>query len=203
VGPDEQNELIEKFDLPKDRPLAVFSGRLIIQKRPMDFLELVRRRFQSGDQVFFVMIGEGELSDEIDKFIEEHQLSNLRRIPFLNNMAPLYSIASGLIITSEHEGLPIVMLEALAMGIPVLATDVGDIRLVLERYQSGLIVPEIGNIDALEKSYEQWIKDLASLSTSAQAGAPDIRKRFSSETIAQQYADSWNRAIRQFSTQHQ
>lgn len=199
LHPGEQSKLIKEFDLPTDRPLAVFSGRLIIQKRPMDFLQLVRRRLQSGDQVFFVMIGEGELSDEIDAFIEEHELANLRRIPFLNNMAPLYSIASGLIITSGHEGLPIVMLEALAMGIPVLATDVGDIRLVLERYQSGLVVPEIGNIDLLEKSYEEWVKDLASYTSKARESAPDIRNRFSSETIAQQYTESWDTAMKEFS----
>jgi len=164
----------------------------------MDFLELVRRRLQAGDEVFFVMIGEGELSDEVDAFIDQHGLTNLRRIPFLNNMAPLYSIASGLIMTSGHEGLPIVILEALSMGVPVLATDVGDIRLVLERYQSGLVVPEFGNIDTLEKSYEEWIRNLASYTSKAHECAPDIRNRFSSETIARQYAESWEKAIREF-----
>ncbi len=198
VDPGDQQRLVEEFDLPTDRPLAVFSGRLIIQKRPLDFLELVRRRLQAGDEVFFVMIGEGELSDDVDAFIEEHRLTNLRRIPFLNNMAPLYSIASGLIMTSQHEGLPIVMLEALSMGIPILATDVGDIRLVLEQYQSGLVVPEFGNVDTFEQSYEQWKKDLASYAAKARESAPEIRSRFSSETIAQQYAESWEKAIREF-----
>jgi glycosyltransferase involved in cell wall biosynthesis len=194
----DQSELIKEYDLPTDRPLAVFSGRLIIQKRPLDFLELVRRRLQADDPVFFVMIGEGGLSDEVDAFIKEHQLTNLRRIPFLNNMAPLYSIASGLIMTSGHEGLPIVILEALSMGVPVLATDVGDIRLVLERYHCGLVVPEFGNVDAFEKSYEEWIENLASYTSKARESAPDIRNRFSSETIARQYGDSWDRAMKEF-----
>lgn len=198
VAREDQSQLIKEYDLPTDRPLAVFSGRLIIQKRPMDFLELVRRRLQAGDPVFFVMIGEGELSDEVDAFIKEHQLTNLRRIPFLNNMAPLYSIASGLIMTSGHEGLPIVILEALSMGVPVLATDVGDIRLVLDRYQCGLVVPEFGNVDAFETSYEEWIENLASYAGNARESAPDIRNRFSSETIAQQYGDSWDRAMKEF-----
>lgn len=200
VPPDEERQLIEEYDLPTDRPLVVFSGRLIIQKRPMDFLELVRRRLQAGDEVFFVMIGEGELSDAVDAFINEHGLTNLRRIPFLNNMAPLYSMASGLIMTSGHEGLPIVILEALSMGVPVLATDVGDIRLVLERYQSGLVVPEFGNINTLEKCYEEWIGDLATYASKAHESAPDIRNRFSSETIARQYGDSWDTAMKEFVT---
>jgi len=122
----------------------------------------------------------------------------LRRISFVENTVPLVTIASGLIITSHYETITIVLLEALSMGLPVLATDVGDIRLVLERCQAGLAVPEIGDPDAFEAAYEKWRKDLTFYTAKARQCSAEIRRRFSSEAIAEQYVDSWERAMAEF-----
>ena len=84
------------------------------------------------------------------------------------------------------------------MGLPVLATDVGDIRLVLEQCEAGLVVPEIGEPAALESAYESWRKDLTFYTAKASQCSAEIRRRFSSETIAEQYADSWERAMTEF-----
>ena len=195
---DEQKAFIREFDLPKDRPVFLFCGRLHSQKGPLDFLELARRRLQKQDDAFFVMRGTGALAPEIDKFIQDNELTNLRRISFVENTVPLLSLASGLIITSHYETITIVLLEALSMGLPVLSTDVGDIRLVLEQYQAGLVVPEIGDHDAFEAAYEKWRKDLALYSAKARQCSAEIRRRFSSETTAAQYAASWERAMREF-----
>jgi glycosyltransferase involved in cell wall biosynthesis len=194
----EQEALRQAFDLARDRPLFVFCGRLAAQKRPLDFLQLALRRLQKRDDAFFVMVGTGELAPEVDEFIKDNEVANLRRIPFLDNPAPLYSIASGLIMTSQYESLGIVMLEALSMGLPVLATDVGDIRLVLEQYQAGLVVSEIGSVDSLEGAYETWRANLPLYAARARRCAPEIRQRFSSETTAEQYAVSWERAMKDF-----
>jgi len=195
---DEQKAFIREFDLPADRPIFLFCGRLHEQKGPFDFLELARRRLQKQDDAFFVMRGTGELAPEVDKFIRDNGLTNLRRISFVENTVPLLSIASGLIITSHYETITIVLLEALSMGLPVLATDAGDIGLVLEECQAGLTVPEIGDPDAFEAAYEKWRKDLPFYSAKARQSSAEIRRRFSSETIAEQYADSWERAMTEF-----
>ncbi len=195
---DEQKAFIREFDLPEDRPIFLFCGRLHSQKGPFDFLELAQRRLQKQDDAFFVMRGTGELAPEVDKFIRDNGLTNLRRISFVENTVPLLTIASGLIITSHYETITIVLLEALSMGLPVLATDVGDIRLVLEQCEAGLVVPEIGEPAALESAYESWRKDLTFYTTKASQCSAAIRRRFSSETIAEQYADSWERAMTEF-----
>jgi len=72
----------------------------------------------------------------------------------------------------------VVFLEALSMGVPVLSTDVGDIKLIVQQYEAGLITPEIGNIEVLEESYEEWIKDLPRYQAKAQANSSTVRKRF-------------------------
>ncbi len=192
----DRNTIFQKFELPEDRPLFLFVGRLYFQKRPLDFLALALRRLQLSDKALFVVVGDGEMADEVKRYVAEHQITNLRLIPFVENMAELFSIASGMIMTSEWEGLPVVFLEALSMGVPVLSTDVGDIKLIVQQYEAGLITPEIGNIEVLEESYEEWIKDLPRYQAKAQANSSTVRKRFSGESVAQQYADSWDRAMR-------
>ena len=196
---DEQKAFIREFDLPEDRPVFLFCGRLTSKKAPFDFLELARRRLQSQDDAFFVMRGTGELAPEIDNFIYDNGLTNLRRISFVEDTVPLLSVASGLIITSHHESMGIVVVEALSMGLPVLATDAGDIRLVLEQCHAGLLVSEIGDMDAFETAYEKWRKDLPLYAAKAKQCSEQIRLRFSAKTIAKQSAASWERAMKEFS----
>lgn len=192
----DRHTIFQKFDLPEDRPLFLFVGRLYFQKRPLDFLQLALRRSQGNDNALFLVVGDGEMAGEVNSYVAEHQITNVRLIPFVENMAELFSIASGMIMTSAWEGLPVVFLEALSMGLPVLSTDVGDIRLMVEQYGAGVIVPEIGNIEVLEKEYEEWIKDLPRYKANAQSNSSTVRNRFSGETVAQQYAASWDQAIR-------
>jgi glycosyltransferase involved in cell wall biosynthesis len=194
---DEQKAFIREFDLPADRPVFLFCGRLTSTKGPF-----ARRRLQKQDDAFFVMRGTGELAPEIDNFIHDNGLTNLRRISFVEDTVPLLSIASGLIMTSHHESMGLVVTEALSIGLPVLATDVGDIRLVLERYQTGLLVSEIGDPDAFEAAYEKWRKDLPLYSAKARQCSAEIRARFSAQNIAEEYAASWEKAIREFAIRH-
>ena len=189
----DRREFLKKFDLDERRKIFVFAGRLTGQKRPIDFLQLALKRQQAGDDALFAMIGDGDLAPVVDEFIRQHELKNLRRIPFVENMAEVFSVASGLILTSEFEGMPIVILEALCMGLPVLATDVGDVKLMLDEYQAGVVIPRIGDLDSISENYEAWVADLDNYQRNSQANAASVRRRFSGETVAQQYAASWER----------
>ena len=193
----DRRDYVKKFGLDERRRIFVFAGRLTGQKRPIDFLQLALKRQQAGDDALFAMVGDGDLAPVADEFIRKHALKNLRRIPFVENMAEVFSAASGLILTSEFEGMPIVVLEALCMGVPVLATDVGDVKLMLEEYGAGLVISEIGNLDCLEQGYERWVANLDTYRRNAQASAETVRNRFSGEAVARQYAQSWERAVTQ------
>ena len=89
----------------------------------------------------FLLVGSGELLEECQTFLNKHRLTNVTYIPFYNPLSRLINMIDGLVITSLYEGLPIALLETLSLGRPALSTDVGDIKLVLEAYGSGKIVP--------------------------------------------------------------
>lgn len=193
--PETARELKAALGLPLDRRSFAFIGRLTAQKRPLDFLDLALRSQQAGRPEQFVLVGDGELSEACDRFIEEHGLSNVRRIKYYSDSWATLNAFDGLIITSQFEGLPIVLLEALAFGRPALSTDVGDIALVLGDYGSGRVTPSIGDGDELWREYEAWLADLPDLTAKAIDHSRAVVERFSAVTIADQYDALWRSAI--------
>ena len=166
-------------------------GRLTPQKRPLDFLELALRSKRDGTGDIFVLIGDGELASECRLFQERHSLENVRFVEFCEDLTQVYPVLSGLIVTSQYEGLPIVALEAMAMGVPVLATDVGDLKLVFSQHGIGSLFRDVGNPEMQYADFRTWRNDLDRAADVARAAAADIRERFSSAKIAAQYDACW------------
>jgi glycosyltransferase involved in cell wall biosynthesis len=65
---------------------------------------------------------------------------------------------------------------------------------MLDEYQAGLVIPDIGDVDSIEQRYAAWVADLDNYGRNSQANAALVRQRFSGEAVAQQYAESWERA---------
>lgn len=177
-------------------PRHVFGqvARLTTQKRPRDFLELAQRSAATGSRDLFLLIGDGELSADCDDFIDQHGLENVKRLPFCDDMSELYPILSGLIFTSAYEGLPVALLEALCMGVPVLSTAVGDIRPILDEFGTGQTVEAGASMEELFDAFTSWRDDLAWLQESARRAAPLVMERFNGTAVGARYARSWERA---------
>lgn len=172
------------------RRVFVFVGRLTDQKKPLSFLEIVRSAQETSPDSYFLMVGDGEMSADCDRFIAENQLGNIRRISYHPDIAELMALADGMVITSVYEGLPIAMLEALAVGIPVLATDVGDIRPVLEEYGSGVVggfTARDGKPALRRECWQRFVKELPTLQAAAASHSSQVLARFGAANVSRRY----------------
>lgn len=174
-----------------------FIGRLTPQKRPLDFLNLARRARDIGYEDHFMLVGDGELGKTCDEFIASNLLHNVSRLRRYDHSGEVMNLIDGVVILSAFEGLPIAMLETLAFGKPALATDVGDIALILNEYKSGMIIGESGNAELNWQSFIEFRESLTEFSENAMRRRGDILDRFSAATIAQAYDRSWSMAMRQ------
>jgi len=174
--------------------LFAMVGRLTAQKRPLRFLDLARRVRRQGLDDRFVLVGDGELATECDEFIQKHDLEFVRRVSFCPDMERLLGLVDGLMLTSAYEGLPVVVLEALAMGIPVFSTDVGEVRPLLERYEVGAVVEPHIEGDELLHAFLRWRAELPDHRGRARRAACEIARRFSGAAVADAYDRSWRRA---------
>ena len=196
---EERNDLRKQLGIsPKFSKVFVSIGRLTNQKNPLSFLKIAKYAMQQHRDCFFIQVGDGELNSECESYIKSENINNVMRIHYHPSTPELDAIADGMIITSAYEGLPIAMLEALGVGIPVLATDVGDIRSVLERHRSGHLFDNIEidkNIELSHHSFTKFIEDHHILQQAAMAARDQIISDFGTNKISKQYEDLFSSAI--------
>jgi glycosyltransferase involved in cell wall biosynthesis len=140
-----------KLNIPDGHRLLVSVGRLDRQKNPQLMLDALARLCRQQPEVSLLMVGDGVLRDKIENRIAELGLSsNVRMCGLLpaQQIADLLRISDAFVLSSDYEGMPICVLEALATGLPVATTDVGEVRRVVKPGVNGEIC-ETRNADAL------------------------------------------------------
>ncbi len=126
---------------PETQEITVgFVGRVSPQKNPIRFVETAVLVAKAMPNVVFKVIGDGELRGQMEDCIREHKIENkFRFLGFLSNPANEMRKLDVLLLTSDYEGTPMVLLEAMSYGIPVVSTHVGGIPMVIESWKNGVL----------------------------------------------------------------
>ncbi|MEC8555651.1 MAG: glycosyltransferase [Planctomycetota bacterium] len=118
----------QKTDLPEMANSETFkivaAGRLHPQKRPDVFLEMVQALIRDGHEVKAYWCGDGPIRDAVEQQIEELRLNkHVTILGFRRDLPSWIGMADCFVMTSDHEGSPNVIAEAMALGVPVVSTD--------------------------------------------------------------------------------
>lgn len=178
-----------------ERPAGVGSGvrlvgtigRLSWKKAYPDFLAMAARVRAVRDDVEFVMIGDGPLRAELEA--EAGRLGIGRHVHFLGEVHGVRGLLRGLdvfVLSSVVEGMPNVLLEALAVERPVVATAVGGIPEIVADGKSGLVVPP-GDPAALAAGCLRLLDDPAGAAALGAEGRRTVLSRFSVGAMAARY----------------
>ena len=126
----------------RDRIGICFSGRLVPVKRVDIFLAAARVVLDAHPERYvFYVVGDGPLRAQLEAQAQDLQLGNdCLFTGFLPNALPLLSSMGALVLSSDHEGTPMVALEALALGVPVVAHAVGGLVPLLGSAAQGQLV---------------------------------------------------------------
>jgi len=151
-------------------------GRLERQKRFDVLLEAFARLAPSRPQLRLLIAGEGSLRGELTAQIDrlglatgrDNDTARCRLLGQWNDIAQFHHAIDLLVQSSEYEGTPNVVLEAMAFETPVVATDVGGTAELVHHETHGLIVPP-GDIDALAAAITQALDDPTAAATRATA----------------------------------
>lgn len=182
-----------KFGLPIDKTIFTFMGRLVDQKRPLDFLEIARMNAQHTDW-HFVLVGNGVLAPQVEEFLKINPLDNFTWIQNIDDTTQYWPAVDAYVVTSEYEGLPIALLEAISLGVPVIATDVGDIRHVLDLYDAGCVVPTIGLPEEFNDALQEFATNIVAMKDSLSIRGDEIIDFFSAEAICGQFSESFRKS---------
>lgn len=115
----------------------VFAGRLAREKDPHLAIQIFQNL--SYDGVSLHIFGDGELKNDLEKYISEHNINNVYFYGYVENVNRYFKFFDLLILTSKREGMPMVIWEAMDSGLPFVAKNVGGINEILKHGQCGLI----------------------------------------------------------------
>jgi len=123
-------------------PLIGIIGRLSVEKGHRDFLSAVKRVQQTRPAARFWIVGSGTLRDDLMAYADTLGIGGVVRfLDFRNDMETVYSHLDVVVSASLREGVPIALLEAMALGRPVIATKVGGIPSFILDGINGILVP--------------------------------------------------------------
>lgn len=153
---------------PGEPPVILGVGRLAPQK---DFVTLIKAfaHVRLRQDCRLMILGEGPERQALQTLVDELGLSDVVSMPgFVPNPFPYMRLARLLVLSSRHEGLPNVLIQAMALGTPVIATDCpsGPAE-ILEQGKFGPLVA-IGDTDALASAMTSMLTDMPCAAVRAQ-----------------------------------
>jgi glycosyltransferase involved in cell wall biosynthesis len=164
--------------LDGQQPVVAIVGRLGIEKDHRLFIDAAARLRGEFPDARFLIVGEGEQREALEQQVAQLGLQQqVQLLGHRNDVPALYPAFDLLAITSQREGLPNVLLEAMLHGVPAVATTVGGVPEVIEHGRNGWLIPP-GGLDELATGIATLWRDPARRRQFAQAAVETVRQRF-------------------------
>lgn len=182
---------------PTDQLRLVTIGRFHPIKGYPLLLEACAMLSQEGIPWSLTMIGDGQLRGIIEAEINKHNLHKdvtLTGAVSAEDLPQHITEANVLVISSFMEGVPVVLMEAMAMGRPVLSTQVGGIPELIEEGASGVLVPP-GSVDALLDGLQRLHVERESYADMGQVGREKIHNEFNIEGTGREMTELFKQYV--------
>lgn len=195
--------LDEQFLNQSDTPVPqnsrlVCVGRLAEQKGHLILLEAVHQLVSEGMRLKLVLVGDGDLRPQIESLIEQKKLQDHVEITgWATNAEVRQQIldSQAMVLPSFAEGLPVVIMEALALGRPVISTYVAGIPELIENRVCGWLVPP-GSVEDLTRAIAKMLQSSQhDLQQMGKIGMERVEKYHNVETEANKLADLFNKTV--------
>jgi glycosyltransferase involved in cell wall biosynthesis len=169
VPPERRAALRAELGLGPDDRVVLMVGRMLRHKGVAEFVEAARRVRQACPKAVFLLVGPSDAGNPAQIPPEELRAWEasgiVRYLGFRDDVRDLMAIADVVTLPSYREGLPRVLMEAAAMGCPLVATDIPGCREVVQDGVNGFLVPPRNGM-ALAQAIETLLK------------RPDLRAAF-------------------------
>lgn len=195
-SPERKNSILKSM-LPESfiGKVLIHVGRLAEAKDHKTLLSAMKQVIRNDQDVFLFLVGGGELRLAI-----EQQVSNLglqkcvKMLGMRSDVDKLLLGADIFVMSSKREGLPMVLMEAMSCGLPIIATDVGGISEIIKDQESGLLV-ESENSDLLARAIERVCNRIDGGGVLGGQARQIIVKNYSLEATAKSYVQLYEQIL--------
>jgi len=173
------DKLRTTLGIPSAAPVVGVIGRLNPQKNPLGFVDVARQVHQENQEIHFVWVGDGPLMSAVqEKIAIENLRDSFHLVGFRSDISAFLALFDVFVLPSRWEAFPITILEAMAAGLPVIATAVSGVpEMVLDGETGWLVPPD----DALALVYKinDVIDDKGKLNAIGNKGQKHVKQYFS------------------------
>lgn len=172
---------------PKDIDV-LFIGYFYELKGPDRVIQTIYKLVEKHPGIKSVFLGEGEMFQEMKQLVKELNLeNNIEMAGYISQTRPYYNRAKTLMLPSRSEGLPNVMLEAMASGCVPVMSNVGNISEVIIHNFNGMLVDDYRDIDSFAECIDDLLQNEETRINKAYEGRKTVEERFSHEAQTESF----------------
>jgi glycosyltransferase involved in cell wall biosynthesis len=182
------------LDLPPEGPLVGIVGRLVPIKNHVLFLEAAERISAERPDAAFVIAGDGELRPMLEAEAGRSLEGRVRFLGWVSDLPALYAALDVVVLTSLAEGTPVALIEALAAGRAVVATNVGGVEDVVEHGRTGYLAPS-GDAEGLARAVLSLLEEPELRARMGALGRELVAERHAARRVAGVTAELYERLL--------
>ncbi|HIA14132.1 MAG TPA: glycosyltransferase family 1 protein [Nitrospirales bacterium] len=176
-----------RLQIPVDASVAIFCGRLAPEKNLKNLLHVWAGVTKQLSKAHLLLVGSGPEHAELERVAR--QLGLLEQVHFLgqkNDVLPYLQASDFFVLPSLREGCPNALLEAMAVGLPCVATRVGAIPELIDSGRNGILI-DLNEVSATVRAIVQLVEDPEKAFRLGQAARDTVKERCSMDHIADQF----------------
>jgi len=183
-----------EIDVPEDATLLIAVGRLHPQKAFPDLLHAFASTASAHPNAYLCIAGEGRMRGELDRLVASLGIADRVRVLGLRRDVDRLLAAADVYVSSAHwEGMPVATLEAMAAGLPVVGTRVGDVARIVAAGTGTLVAPR--EPDALARALAPLLTDPLLRRRQGEAARAHVRAHFGRDAWAARWLELYRELV--------
>lgn len=183
--PEKRIETRKKWNLNEEEVAVAIVGRLAPIKNHHLFLDVIELLAQKGIKARYFIVGDGQEKTAIElraKKLENTYNLKIELTSWIKDIATFNAGMDIICLSSDNEGTPVSLIEAQASGVPVISTDVGGVKDILEEGKTGFVVPKKDR-EAFSEKLQLLIENKEIRHKMSQNGWNFVRDKFHYTTL--------------------
>lgn len=191
----DQGSGLTEFDIPAGAKVVGFAGRLAPQKRVKDLVWAMQLLRQLTDNVYFLLVGDGPERNRLERLAEHMGCDHLVRFAGRrDDAAKLISLMDVFWLASDFEGMSNSIMEAMAAGVPVIASDIPPNRELVIDGVTGYLV-KVGDSVGFAQFADRLLADRELAHRLGDAGRRRMRDEFTVENMVNAHAELYRDVV--------
>lgn len=189
-------DIRKEFNIPAGKILILFLARFTAHKQPLALIRAFTGAVKRNGRLHLMMVGDGDQKQEaLELIAKEGTGDQITMVPFRLDVPDIIAAADIYVLPSLWEGLPIALLEAMAMGKAVIGTKVDGTSEVIQDGENGLLIPTENLVKELEEKLVQLSQDETLRHSLQQKAISTVNEKYNAVNMTRQIEGIYDQVI--------